>query len=144
MPAGARADVLMFLLGCFAEPSMFLLVGNALCTVGNGLWVYLLGTWGPENAVYQLAFALFTIANAYSTKCSFARWKAMPPEPESDDDDDEAHDRIVAQRAIEAAGGAAQLKRQLAEAEGTRKHKKSYKAPPKPHQPRRRALNKNL
>ena len=31
----------MFLLGCYAEASLFLVVGNLLCAVGNALWVHL-------------------------------------------------------------------------------------------------------
>ena len=147
-PLPFRADVLMFLLGCYAEASLFLLAGNLLCTVGNALWVHLLGTWGPENETYQLLFALFTVANAYATKQAYVRWKALPPEPDTDDEEEsDDEDRAAARAAIEAAGGKEKLlkdlKRQAAEAGGVRKHKKAYKPPPKPHQPRRRALNKN-
>ena len=90
----------------------------------------------PGNEFYQVVFATMAIVNAYATKQAFIRWKNAPPEPDSDDEDDE--DNLGpggtpaltpgAQRAIEAAPAA------------KRKHKKSFKAPPKPAQPRRRNM----
>ena len=78
-------------LGVRADPSLFLLMGNFLCVIANGLFVMILDEFNPGNEKYQLMFGIFIFISAYATYVHFLKCRAAPEGYwDEDGSDDEA------------------------------------------------------
>jgi hypothetical protein len=78
--AGAGEIVMTFVLLYLAlagDASLFLLSGNALCTIGNILWVFTLHEF-PGNEKYEVVFAVLAFVSAYATFASFQKVRNAP------------------------------------------------------------------